>query len=438
MARSPLTLAASATSALPGAAVVEASSLSEGGAARFDTALVRLEDGRRLVVRTPASEESAAELAAESRALHALTAGVRAVLPLRAPEVVGENGSGAARILVTDYLEGYRVEPAYVPKGRGIAPALGSAFAAVHALPVSIVRTDGLPVRTPAQVRDENVRLVSRAESTRKVPDVLLDRWHRALESDALWRFESAVILGGATSAAVLLTDDGMHADAVGILEWGGLSVGDPATDLRWLASAPEAADDVFAGYTAAAAHAPDPLVRERARLYAELEFARWLVHGDDNGQSDVVDDAVGLLTALADGVRGDRIVPDDVVDVDAALAAVERMAESSGTGADTSMQTDAYDPAMVSLFLAAERDGEPDGGAAAPDFGLEGLREPEPGETQPVDLAGWSQGVSAHTDPDAAGSPASEVDAEDATDLEEEAERASRAALRRWSGQAG
>lgn len=405
--------------------------LSEGAAGRFDTALVRLADDRDVVVRSPAHEEAAAELAAESRALRALTPGVRAQLPFRAPEVIGETGSGLARVLVVDYLRGYRVEPAHVPRGRGVAPTIGAALAAVHALPVSVVRTDGLPVRAAAQVRDEARRLVERAQATRRVPDILIERWVRALDSDELWQFESAVILGGASSSSVVLADDGDDdVRAVGMLEWSGLSVGDPATDLRWLASAPLAADDVFDGYTAAAAGAPDPLLRERARMYAELEFARWLVHGDDRGDDAVVADAVALLDALAEGVRGDRIVPDPAPDVEAALALASVVPEPAATGVDTSMQTDAYDPEMVSLFLAAERDREH--GDTAPDFGLDGLREPEPGETMPIDLDGWA-------DPASPPAPAtSESATDDDADLEEEAERASRAALRRWSNQAG
>lgn len=420
--------------------MVGAASLTEGSAGRFDAALVRFEDGREAVVRMPADESAAADLAAESRALVALTPGVRALLPFRAPEVLGESGSGAARVLVVDYLSGYRVEPVHVPKGPGIAPAIGAAIAAVHALPPSIVRTDGLPVRTPEQVRDDVTRLLDRVEATRRAPDVLVDRWRRAAETDELWRFDSAVVFGGASSSTFLLEDDGDDRVRVaGALEWGGLSVGDPATDLRWLASAPEAADDVLTGYAADATRAPDALLRERARLYAELEFARWLVHGFENADTAVVDDAVALLDALADGVRGDRIVPDGPVDLDAALAFVERMAEPGAAPVDTSMQTDTYDPEMLSLFLATERD-RADAKVDAPDFGLDGLRSPEQDNaTAPIDIAGWAQERSPET-PAVARETAPHdegPDADPAAELEDEAERASRAALR-WWGQDG
>jgi macrolide phosphotransferase len=431
MARSALTLAASATAALPGAEVTGAASLTEGAAGRYDTAVVRLRDGRTGVARMPASDEAAADLAALSRALVALTPGVRALLPFRVPEVWGEAGSGHARILVVDLLEGYRVDVADLPQGRGAAPAIGSALAAIHALPVSIVRTDGLPVRSADQVRDDVGRLLDRAEATRRVPDTLVDRWRRAHETDDLWRFEAAVILGGATATSFFLVDETDSIRVSGVLEWGGLSVGDPAVDLQWLAAAPAAADDVVAGYAADATRAPDALLRERARLYAELEFARWLVHGVDDGDDAVVADAVALLEALADGVRGDRIVDDTRMDVDSALAFVERMPETPDD-VDTSMQTDTYDPESLSLFIATEREraeADPD----APDFGLDGLREPDTA-TAPVDISAWTHPETAGTDIGAD----TGVFAEDDDDIEGDADRASRAALRRWGAEGG
>ena len=104
------------------------------------------------------------------RALRALTPGVRGLLPFRAPELLGEAGLGDARAVVVDFLPGYRVDAAHLPPGRGAATSIGEALAALHALPLSIVRTEGLPVRTPQQVRDDVARLVDRAEATRRAP----------------------------------------------------------------------------------------------------------------------------------------------------------------------------------------------------------------------------------------------------------------------------
>ena len=58
MARSPLTLAASVTSALPRVAVVGVAPLTEGVSGRYDSAIATLDDGRRVVVRVPVNDQA--------------------------------------------------------------------------------------------------------------------------------------------------------------------------------------------------------------------------------------------------------------------------------------------------------------------------------------------------------------------------------------------
>ncbi len=310
-----------------------------------------------MVVRVPADDSAVPELAAEVRALRALTPGVRGLLPFRAPELLGEAGIGDSRVVVVDFLPGYRVDAAHLPAGRGAATSLGASLAALHALPLSIVRTEGLPVRTPQQVRTDTARLIDRAEATRRTPRALLGRWQRAVAADELWRFESAVVLGGAGAASFLFDDVDGVPQVTGLLEWHGLSVGDPAADLQWLASAPAAADDVYDAYVAHSGRAPDARARERARLYAELEFAKWLIHGHESGRQDVIDDAVALLESLAAGVADDDIMTSDALDVDDAIALLGRIPDAAPAAVDTSMQTDAYDPEELSLWVTTERD---------------------------------------------------------------------------------
>ena len=355
MARSPFTLAASVTSALPRVGVIGAGLLTEGLSGRYDSAVADLDDGRRVVVRAPAAPEAVGELAAEVRALRALTPGVRGLLPFRAPELLGEAGLGDARVVVVDFLPGYRVDAAHLTPGVGAATSVGEALAALHALPLSIVRTEGLPVRTPQQIRDDADRLIDRAEATHAAPAALIARWRHAIAADVLWRFESAVVLGGAGAASFLFEDVEGRPTVTGLLEWHGLQVGDPATDLQWLASAPTAAEDVYAAYAARTVRAPDALLRDRARLYAELEFAKWLVHGHDAARPEIVEDAVGLLEALAEGVAGDELVPDDALGLDHAIALLDRTPESAPPASDTSMQTDAYDPEELSLWIGVD-----------------------------------------------------------------------------------
>ncbi|MCR2812057.1 phosphotransferase [Microbacterium sp. zg.Y1090] len=422
MARSPFTLAASVTSALPRAVVVGVGELTEGAAGRFDAAVADLDDGRRVVVRVPTSADAADELAAQVRVLRALSAGVRGVLPFRAPEVLGEAGLGASRVVVCDLLPGYRVEAAHVPPGRGVAESLGAAIADVHALPTSVVRDAGLPSRTPAQVRDEAERMLDRAEATGLLPFALLRRWSTALAADALWRFEAAVTLGGVEPTAFLLEDVDDIPTVTGLLDWHGLSVGDPAADLKWLASAPTAAEDVYGGYLTRAHRAPDARLRDRARLHAELEFAKWLVHGHAAGSESVVADAVALLESLAEGVGETPLVSTDAVDVDDALASVGRMSDATGEIVDTSMQTDAYDPSTLSMF--AQDTAADDGDPAAQ-------------VTQPLELSLFSDDDAGSPAPRSAGTDHGMDDALPSEDPgsahEQERDESARNALRRW-----
>jgi macrolide phosphotransferase len=439
MARSPFTLAASVTSALPRVGVVGVGALTEGIAGRYDSAVAELDDGRRVVVRVPADAAVLPELAAQVRALRALTPGVRGLLPFRAPEVLGEAGLGDTRAVVVDFLPGYRVDPAHLPAGRGAATSVGTALAALHSLPLSIVRTEGLPVRTSQQVRTDASRLLDRATATRRVPVALADRWRRALEADELWRFESAVVLGGAGAASFLFEDvDGAPA-VTGLLDWHGLSVGDPATDLQWLASAPAAADDVYAAYVAGSSRAPDGRARERARLYAELEFASWLVHGHETGRADVIDDAVGLLETLAAGVADEDLIADAPLDVDDALALLDRMPEASAGAVDTAMQTDAYDPEELSQWMAADAASQDDatpGDATRDDVAKDTAAiDLVDLETSPIDLADVRAAKEAERAEIA--NPSERSGFGDGGlhdgDAVAEAERASEAALRRW-----
>lgn len=408
MARSALTLAASVTAALPRATVTGVRVLTEGGAGRFDSAVATLDDGRRVVVRIPTGDEADAELRAEARALKALTAGVRSVLPFGAPDVLGETAVDGRHAVVQTLLSGYRVDAQHVPEGPGVATALADALARIHDLPVAVIRDAGLPVRTAAQVRDEAERLLDRAEATGRLPFGLLRRWSTALGADALWRFETTVTLGGADPASFVLDDDERGVPAVtGLLSWGALGVGDPALDLRWTASTPAARDEVVRAYAARSHRAPDALLAARARLHAELEFAKWLVHGMTVGTDSIVADAEGLLASLEETVRDEPPLATQTFSAHDAITASNRVPATAAV--DTSMQTDAFSPDE----LAALIDDEHATTAHA---------------TVPIDLSDWNT-----TSARVPGSPAAPpAHAEDETDAE--IDTAAQNALRRWS----
>jgi aminoglycoside phosphotransferase (APT) family kinase protein len=478
------------SAALPEAAIVSAAALSTGEGGRYDSAIVGLDDGSYVVVRAPVDASAASDLATEALALRALTPGARALLPFAAPRPVGEVALAEGRALVTDMVPGYRVEAADLPAGPGAATSVGIALAALHALPASVVRAEGLPVKTAEEVRESIVALVERAASTRRLPVALATRWRRAAEDEALWRFDPCVVLGDAVAASFRYEDRGGVPVVSGVLGWSRFSVGDPAADLQWLAAAPDAADDVYAAYVSAAHRSPDPDLRTRARLYAELEFAKWLLHGHDQRDEAVVGDAVALLEALVDGL-GDtatRLDPVAAVGVDDAMAVLADTPVTRASAEDDgsiSMQTDTYDPEMVSLFVAAAREHET---GEAPSATSERFDHVPPAatpasagaspaaspsvpttvsgsemETAPIDVGSWSDlrqlgdsrgtarsadtaGVAAgsrpsatvpsasdRSDPDASDRDASAPDGSDPDEVIEAA-RASRAAFQRWA----
>jgi hypothetical protein len=409
--------------------VTGARALTAGGDGRFDSAVASLSDGRELAIRVADDDEAATELAAEALALRALTAGARAMLPFRIPEYIGETRVSDGRALVTELLPGFQIEAAHVPAGRGAAESMGAAIAAVHAMPTSVVRGAGLPARSAEETPDEIGRVVDAAASTGRVPARLTVRWREAVADDDLWRFESTVTLGGVQATSFLFVDDAdLGPQVSGLVGWHALSVGDPAIDLAWLSAAPEAADDVQAAYARASQRTPDAAIEVRARLLAELEFARWLVHGDSLRRADIVDDAAALLEALADGLHSDdhTVISSRGEGVDSAMDALDSVPASAVAAVDTSMQTDAYNPNELwrdEDLDAPERAEAVDGDDAQNDA----AHRAEAAALDTEDLSSLRPSTS-----DGGGSGISQGE-DEGTSPEDEAQRAARAALQRW-----
>ncbi|BDI23449.1 phosphotransferase [Herbiconiux sp. L3-i23] len=312
MARSHLTLAALATSAVPGLDVAAAQPFTSGRQGDFDSALLTARDGRHFLVRVANSEVAAKAQSAELAALGALSSGVRTRLPFSLSSLVGQvpikprEGRPGGRAIVSEFVYGRRTSLDLMQPTTPLPESVAHALAAVHSLPTSVIIDAGLPVVTAMDSLRSVVGLMDRAASTSMVPASLLSRWESATDDTALWQFQPTVI-HGAMSADVLLHDqDGAIS---GVIGWSDLRVGDPARDLSWALSAPspDAVDTVFATYSAARQGAADREIRRRAMLYAELELARWLLYGLEAKDRAIVEDAVQMLDILVDSVRGDQ-----------------------------------------------------------------------------------------------------------------------------------
>lgn len=303
MARSHLTLAALATSAVAGLDVAKASGFGSDSPGDFESALLTTRDGNHWIIRVPTSERAEAEQSADLVSLRALSAGVRARLPFAISNYAGQTPIGGTRAVVYDFVYGSPLDIAGVPENSPLPGSLGRAIAAIHTLPTSFVADAGLPVLSPAEILRSSITIMDRASATNLVPAALLGRWEKATEDGPLWQFAPTVINGG-LSADSFLASEG---EVTGLLGWQSLSVGDPARDLFWLLSARggplvEAAFDAYSE----ARGSSDRQVKNRAMLYAELEIAKWLLHGTQERSTEIVDDAVQMLHGLVDTVQND------------------------------------------------------------------------------------------------------------------------------------
>jgi aminoglycoside phosphotransferase (APT) family kinase protein len=301
-------LAAVAASAVPGLEAVSVAAAPFPGD-DLDVAVIADRDGAHWTVQVPRTQGAETRQAADVFALTALTPGARARLPFDLPGVAGQAPVRPTRAVVLSWCPGAPASLGTIPtEPNGLGWMIGRAIAAIHDLPSTVVTDVGLPVSGPAESRRWATSLAERAAATGLLPAAVQARWEAAVDDPELWQFEPTVI-GGDLDAGSFLVDGGALASVTG---WHGLAIGDPAADLAWAVPAEHVADAVFSGYASIAGQS-DRRLRHRAALRSELGLARWLLHGTEQRDTAVVDDAVEMLTTLAERIHGDmtaRIQP--------------------------------------------------------------------------------------------------------------------------------
>jgi aminoglycoside phosphotransferase (APT) family kinase protein len=307
--RSPLTLAALATVAVPGLDAFDVRPVG-GTGGDVDAAVVLGADGRRWVVRAPRTSAAGAALEAETALLRALVGHVDAGrLPFEVPRPTGfvhlpEGG----RAMVHPLLPGQPLALELLGPGPGLAADVGRAVAALHQLPESTVEDAGLPVYEAEAYRQRRLSEVDEAARTGRVPGGLLRRWERALEDVAMWRFQPTVVHGDLSTEHVLCRGDRLTA----VLGWSETKVADPADDLAWLlvAAPQEAVDPILEAYNLHRTELRDRHLADRALLAGELALARWLLHGVHTDDPEVVDDATAMLVELDEQTSVEQAPP--------------------------------------------------------------------------------------------------------------------------------
>ncbi|QIM16805.1 phosphotransferase [Leucobacter insecticola] len=297
MASIPFTLAALATSAVPGLVVL--GTRAHGEDEEYVSAVVT--DGNdEFVVRIPRTQAAEIQQSAELLSLAALNEGARSVLPFAVPESLGVTRAGDSRAVVTTFIDGGQFDIESLAEDSLLIQPLAETLAAIHNLPHQVAQQGGLPIRSATDARLQATRLIDRAEATRLLPQTIQDRWKHVVETSELWDFAPAVIHGSLDASQLRVSNDSV----TGVLGWSELSVGDPAADLAWLLGAgSDVFEAVLVRYAALRDQSMLTQLHTRAALYHELEIARWLLHGVESHDDSITSDAVGMLDRLVDSV---------------------------------------------------------------------------------------------------------------------------------------
>ena len=298
MGHTALMLSALATSAVPGFQAVSTQTLSS---AEKDVALVHDVNQVAWLVELPTSASAEVAHAETLRAVRALSEGLRSRLSFRVPRLAGTTEVGQHTLSVCEYL------PGQAPSAHKVTPILaasiGTALAQIHSLPTSSVQDFDRPAESAIDSLRECAGIVDRAAATGLIPQALLRRWETACEDSSLWQFEPTVIHGLMQLGHLLVENE----NVVAVDQWRDFRVGDPARDLAWLTT-PAASEFHMAVVTSyrSARTSADRWVMQRARFYAELDVAKWLLHGMDSHNETITEDATAMLSALHDRVSGD------------------------------------------------------------------------------------------------------------------------------------
>jgi len=298
MSNTPLMLSALATSAVPGFQAVSAQQMSS---AERDAALVYDVNGQAWIVELPTSAPEQERALDRLSAARALTEGIRSRLTFAVPRVAGTTEVGGRILSVNEYLPGQSPRPKTVTPA--LAAALGHALAEIHQLPTSTLMDHHRPASSALDSLRDAAGIVDQVAATGFLPQSLLRRWETACEDRGLWQFESTAMHGLLQLDRFLVENERV----VAISGWRTFGIGDPAHDLAWLTTPnnqPFAAA-VFTAYRSAR-NSTDRWVMHRARFWAELDIARWLMHGITVDNETIVHDATAMLAALNDRVAGD------------------------------------------------------------------------------------------------------------------------------------
>ena len=298
MAHTPLMLSALATSAVAGFQAVSAQTLST---AERDAALAHDVNNDAWLIEISRSDADEAGHRKEISAAQALTEGLRSRLTFQVPAIKGTADVGGRTLSVGTYLPGSHLTPKTMTPVS--ASSVGKALAAIHSLPASSLQDFDRPLHSALDSLRECAGVVDASAATGLIPQSLLRRWETACEDQGLWQFDATVIHGQVQLSRFLFEDHSV----VAVDGWTEFRQGDPGKDLAWLTTPTNNAFATAVHTSYVSAHpSADKWVMQRARFYAELDIAKWLLHGVQMGHDTVTHDATEMLSDLSDRVSSD------------------------------------------------------------------------------------------------------------------------------------
>ena len=307
MTRSPLFLAALASSAVPGLDPVTVEGVPGEPGDLFEIAYVQDSQDRRWVVKAPCTAAAGAML----DDISALSGLLGRRLEVAMPMVRGFAPVPEGRAAVYLRVPGRPLDFAALVPGP-LTVEVGRTLAHIHNVEHLLFEEAGRPTYDAEAHRRRQLSELDRAAATGHVPTGLLTRWEHTLEDVSLWRFAPSAVHGTFTGQNVLASfdddSDSSTGHVRGVLAWEESRVGDPADDFAELASVapPATLDAVLEAYAASRIERPDVHLVRRARLAAEMTPLRTLLRALSSGQLDVVERTAEDLRALDTRVEAD------------------------------------------------------------------------------------------------------------------------------------
>jgi aminoglycoside phosphotransferase (APT) family kinase protein len=368
MTRSPLFLAALASTAVPGLDPASAEAVAARPGDLFEVAYVQDTQDRRWVVKAPCTPAAGAML----DDITALCSLLGRRLDVAVPMFRGHAPVPEGRAVVYLRVPGRPLDFSALDAGP-LAAEVGRTLAHIHNIEHLLFEEAGRPTYDAEAHRHRRLSDLDRAASTGHVPTGLLTRWERLLEDVSLWRFAPVAVHGAFAGDNVLAAfddeDDASSGHVRGVLAWELSRIGDPADDFAELVSRapPEALDAVLEAYATSRVERPDANLVRRARLAAEMAPLSTLLHALASGQLPLVERTAGELREQDARVdEGDRRHAEE----DAARSERTRLAKERA------------------LAAASRNPDDPE--AALPDPNATQPHPPFPmlGETQYIDMA--------------------------------------------------